>query len=99
MRHRRRAGLIALNAALLTLLGVVTLSTNATAQNDQRRARGEYTMVAGELLGLNNEAVYIIDAANNEMLGLYWEQSRRTLQPIGYRNLEFDAQQQGGGRR
>jgi len=98
MRHRRRAGLLALNIVLLGLLGVATLATRADAQDDTRRPRGEYTMVSGEILGIQNEAIYLVDAANNELFGVYWQPGRRQLEPIGYRDIALDAER-GGGRR
>jgi hypothetical protein len=91
-RRRSSRGLVALNAALLVALAGVTLAPPADAQNQSgvTRARGEYTMVGGEISGGNANAVYIVDAANREMIALYWDEARRVMQGVGYRDLATD---------
>jgi hypothetical protein len=87
-------GLLALNAFLLLVLAAVTLAPGAHAQAGGRptaRARGEYTMVSGRIVGGNSHAVYVVDTTNQEMLALLWNQSSRALDVIGYRNLSADA--------
>ncbi len=101
MRHeqtsRRHSGLIAINLALVAILAVITLlPTDAEAQ--QRRARGDYTMVAGEVQGLTEAAIYIVDSNNSEMVALRWDNSRRSLAPIGFRDLAADSRAARGGR-
>ncbi len=90
-------GLIALNIAMVGLLGVVTLVPAADAQRS-RRARGEYTMVAGKVTGLEAAGVYIIDANNEELVAVRWNQSQNKLEPLGYRNLAEDAAAARSGR-
>lgn len=87
-----RGRLIVLNAVLLGALGVVSLAPHAGAQSQGQptRARGEYTMVGGSMSGGNSNAVYILDAANREMVTLRWDSSRRSLSGIGYRDLTTD---------
>lgn len=82
--------LIALNLALLAALGGVSLAPRAGAQNQLDRARGEYTLVGGMISGGNSNAIYVLDAANREMIALVYEQSRRTVQGVGYRDLATD---------
>jgi|TARA_R110000782_G_scaffold53205_4_gene113412 hypothetical protein len=84
--------LIALNAALLALLMVVSVAPDAGAQAPMQpsRARGEYTMVGGQISGGNSNAVYILDAANREMITLRWDSSRRQMLGVGYRDLTTD---------
>lgn len=85
--------LIALNAALLVVLGLVSI---ANAQPGAR-ARGNYAMVGGEYLGGGGaNAVYILDAANQELIAVKWDESRKVLDGIGYRDLSKDAQQRSG---
>lgn len=93
-RARSVAGpLIALNAGLLVVLGIVSI---AQAQPGAR-ARGNYAMVGGEYLGGGGaNAVYILDAANQELIAVKWDESRKVLDGIGYRDLNKDAQQRGG---
>lgn len=80
------------NALLLTLLLLVTLGpfTTARAQpaDAPQRARGQYAMVRSDI-GQSSDVVYLLDAANQEIIALVWERDR--LQPLGWRNLESDA--------
>ncbi len=85
--------LIALNVGLLVVLGVVSI---AQAQPGAR-ARGNYAMVGGEYLGGGGaNAVYILDAANQELIAVKWDEGRKVLDGIGYRDLSKDAQMRGG---
>lgn len=85
--------LVALNAVLLVVLGIVSI---AHAQPGAR-ARGNYAMVGGEYLGGRGaNAVYILDAANQELIAVKWDESRKVLDGIGYRDLNKDAQQRSG---
>ncbi|GAB5497200.1 MAG: hypothetical protein Phyf2KO_22800 [Phycisphaerales bacterium] len=94
-RARLGAGhLIALNAALLGVLGVVSI---AVAQPQDNRARGDYAMVGGEYLGGGSgNAVYILDASNQELIAVRWDTSRKVLDGIGYRDLNNDSKQRAG---
>lgn len=93
-----RVALVALNAVLLLVLGVVTLSPSAAAQQAQR-PRGEYILLGGQMTGSPTSAVHVIDTSNQEMITLRWSQSGKTFEGLGYRNLRLDAQVgQGGGR-
>ncbi|MEE8154235.1 MAG: hypothetical protein V3T53_04665 [Phycisphaerales bacterium] len=91
----RRAGsnlrsLLAINAALLGLLALVSFAPAAGAQG---RGRGDYTMVGGGANGANSAVVYIIDAANQEMIAATFNVNTRVLDGVGYRNLAQDAAQ------
>ncbi|MBL8762088.1 MAG: hypothetical protein JNL50_12380 [Phycisphaerae bacterium] len=89
--------LAVVNGALILALGLVMLSAPATAQpGNPARARGEYTMVAGKTVSGSNAAVYILDAANREMVAVRWDQTRKSLVGIGYRNLDTDSKAQPG---
>jgi hypothetical protein len=81
-------GLIALNAALLTVLAAVTFGAAADAQG---RVRGEYTMVAGEVNGSESSAVYIADVSNQELIAIAYNINTKTLDGIAYVNLAADA--------
>ncbi len=91
--------LIMLNAALLAILAAVVFSPSANAQNRPNRARGEYTMVSGEFQGASENAIWILDAANQELLALRWNHSQKKLDGIGFRDLSRDAAQTGRGGR
>ncbi len=101
MNRKQKNGLLVLNATLLAALALVTFAPIADAQRNRsvNRARGEYTMVAGQVQGLAEAAIYIIDSNNEELVAVRWDQSRQDLAPIGYRNLALDARgTRGGGR-
>jgi len=80
--------LLALNAALLILLAVVTF---APAVSAQARSRGEYTMAVGGVNGLQSSALYIVDTVNQELIVLGYNPSTKRLDGIGYRNLAADS--------
>lgn len=84
----RLRGLLALNGALLALLGAVTFGPSADAQY---RARGQYTMVAGGADGANSAVVYIVDSVNQELVAVTYNTQTKLLDGVGYRNLRADA--------
>jgi len=86
-------GLIALNLVAVALLCLVTFAQNASGQPSRTRVAGEYTMVSGNLQGRSEDAVYIIDARNREMLVLVWERTQQKLSPVGggFRNFDADS--------
>ena len=96
--HRR--ALVALNLTLLTLVAVVTFAPLTSAQVATNRARGEYSMVGGQITGGTPSVIYIIDSNNDEMVALRWNNGRSLLEPIGFRDLTSDVkiQNQGGPR-
>jgi len=89
----RYRGLIALNLLAIALLCVVTFSQDATAQPSRSRVAGEYTMVSGKVQGRTEDAIYIIDTRNREMVAILYDRSQRRLVPIGagYRNFIVDS--------
>ncbi len=80
--------LVALNAALLVLLAVVTFAPAADAQG---RRRGIFTMVGGGVQGSTSSAVYVVDTVNQELMVLTYSQATKRLDGLGYRNLAADA--------
>ena len=94
MNPRTTRRLLAANALFLTLLGVATLwpTPSADAQpNLQPRLRGEYTMVAGRTVMGGAEVVYVVDTVNRELIAVRWDQGKKSLVGIGYRNLDGDS--------
>lgn len=87
---REHRGLLALNAVLIMALLVVTFAPAADAQRDARR-RGAYAMVPARALGFTEAAIWIVDAANQEMIAMRYDRSNKQLRFLGYRNLEADA--------
>lgn len=99
MTDRRVGGLIALNLGLLGVLGLVSLGPDASAQptsgqaspSQPTRARGDYTMVAGEIRAGNASAIWLMDKSNQELVAVRWDEGRKILDGIGYRSLIDDA--------
>lgn len=88
---RTNTKLLALNGALLVLVaGLALWPSNAAGQPNPGRIRGEYTMVSGKTVMGNGDAVYVLDSANRELVAMRWDQGRRSLVGIGYRNLDAD---------
>ena len=93
---RSASGLVAINAGLLAALALVVFvppaGTNAQPAAAApgaavNRARGTYTMVAGRVQGQVESAIYIVDAANQEMIAMKWDRSRKQLKGLGYQDL------------
>jgi hypothetical protein len=91
--------LLTLNIVLLALLGAVSLASSTSAQQGAGRARGVYTMVAGQIQPLEESAIYIVDANNQEIIAMHWDQGQRKLAPLGHRSMSTDSQVKTGGRR
>jgi hypothetical protein len=88
--------LVVLNAALLAGLVLVMWSQTAGAQNSAERPangrnRGEYTMISGKTNAGGADAIYVLDAANQEVIALRWDVAKQSLTGIGYRNLIADS--------
>ncbi len=95
--HRRSGlgrGLLALNVALLVGLGLVSLAPFAGAQGGAgqgSRALGEYSVVGGATIGGVSSVIYVLDTANRELIALSWNDSTKSLEGVGYRDLSQDS--------
>lgn len=97
--------LVWLNGVLLAALAVVTIGQRAGAQpgggagggrsggalSPADRARGDYTLVTGRMQGGTAGAVWILDAANQELLALSWDRTHDRFNIIGHRSVTNDA--------
>lgn len=95
-RGKRVGGLVVLNLALLGVLGAVSFSPMADAQsansaNSTTRARGEYSIVGGATIGGVSSVIYVLDTINRELIALNWNDSTKSLEGVGYRDLSLDA--------
>jgi len=80
--------LILLNAALLAALAAVSFVPAADAQ--QARVRGQHSMIPARVQGLTSEGVVIADSGNMEIVFTYWDDSRKTLSFMGFRDMRAD---------
>lgn len=55
------------------------------------RPRGDYTLVTGRMQGGTAGAIYIFDAANQELLALSWDRTHDRFNIIGHRSVTSDA--------
>jgi hypothetical protein len=93
---RRHPKLLALNAALLAGLAFAALMPRAAdaqpgANPQAGRLRGDYTLIAGRYQGGTASAIYIIDAANQELIALSWDRTNNRINPLGHRSLLDDS--------
>jgi len=86
----RHKGLVAVNAGLLVVLAGVVVTPMAFGQKAANRGRGDYTMVTAKILGAEQDGLYIVDSANQEMVCLQFDRSRQAMKFIGYRDLGAD---------
>lgn len=91
MRRRRSNGLVLLNAMLLAGLAMVVFAPSSADAQNAARPRGQYTMVASQILGGVERGVFIVDATSMQMLALRYDLGRREMIPIGHRDLAADA--------
>jgi hypothetical protein len=105
MKPFARRELVALNAALLAVLAVVTvwpaarsLLDGSPALAQANRPRGQYLVVSGDMTGPPSHAIYIMDTVNLEMIALRWERSKNDFIGLGYKNIAEDSKTAGGGR-
>lgn len=99
MHARYRSWLITLNIALVGALAAVMFVGDAFARQGSNRPRGEYTLVGGESQGIAESVIWIVDATNQELLVLRWQQSDKSLKGVGFRDLAEDSRRAEGDRR
>ncbi|MDQ7013973.1 MAG: hypothetical protein Q9O74_08780 [Planctomycetota bacterium] len=96
MAPRRRL-LLATNLTLAAGIAIAAVSLPANGTQQPNRARGQYTMLAGDVRsGGNASVVYLIDSVNEEMIAVRWDDNQNALQGIDYRSLAKDAEPRQG---
>jgi hypothetical protein len=86
-------GLLGVNLALLIALAVVSILPEpdaSVAAQPAGRGRGDYTLVSGRSQGSTASTIYILDAVNQELIAVRWNDSRRMLEGLDYRDLGGD---------
>ncbi|CAN5870819.1 hypothetical protein BH11PLA1_BH11PLA1_15480 [soil metagenome] len=93
---RRRAVpiLLAVNCLLLIALGAAALGQGVSPLAASR-ARGQYVVVPGKILGSPTNAIYILDTANEELVAVRWNKTGQRLDGIGFRDIIADAASAG----
>lgn len=92
--HARHRTLIVVNCVLAVAVAGVAMTSSVTGQPGTARSRGNYTAISANMQGGNASAVFVLDASNQEMVAVRWNDSRRSLEGIGFRNLAEDAKTQ-----
>ncbi len=98
MSRKSLGGLIVINVVLIAVLALLSFTPQtAEAQLGGGRRAGDYLMVAGTLPGRDSNAVYIIDLNNAAMMAVNYDNTQRTLTPLGSaRDLTADFTPAGG---
>lgn len=97
--NRARSVLIAVNALLLGVLVVVSVSPGQpAAPGPASRARGQYTLVSNKVSGGSSSQVFILDSANDELIAVKWDRAGQRLEAIGFRDIVNDSAANGRGR-
>ncbi len=91
MRRRRSGPLVLLNAMLLGALALVAFAPADAGAQNAARPRGQYTLLASQILGGQERGVFIVDGTSMQMLALRYDLGRREMIPIGHRDLAADA--------
>jgi hypothetical protein len=91
-QRRWPRGLVVLNVALLTILGVVSITPQVDAQSSpiNMRVRGDYSVVGGKTLGENASTIFVLDSENRELVSLRWNDSTKAIEGVGFRDLVRD---------
>jgi hypothetical protein len=92
----RTRRLVALNVVLLVFFGGAVLAARTGSAQPMVRGRGDYTMVGGKIQGGSGNAIYVLDGANQQLIAVRWNDSRKTLEGLDYRDLAQDAAANAG---
>jgi len=85
----RRVAHAALGAAL-GAAALAMLTGPLSAQSAPQRPAGDYIVVGGATTGGFTDVVYVLDTANRELVALRWNDSTKSLEGTGYRDLLDD---------
>lgn len=88
MNRRSLSVLFTLNMVLLAVLAMITLTSEPAAA--QFGLRGDYTMIAGEVTGREQAAVYILDLKTQRMASVLFDSRNNRLQVVAGRDVSND---------
>lgn len=90
MNARTLGGLIAVNAALLIGLAVASFSGTPSARAQAARP-GDYTMIAGNVAGRNNQqVVYVIETQTSRVVALLYSSANNSVEVLDGRVIGTD---------
>jgi hypothetical protein len=90
-RKRQIAALLIGNGLIAGYLILPDANAQPANRGDTARARGDYTMVSGRTNQGGPSVVYIVDSSNQELVALRWDQTKKVMGGVGYRNLAADS--------
>lgn len=91
MKKESLGALIALNIALLVALLLVFVLPVGEVQGQARRGRGDYSMIAGEVVGRENQsAIYIAELKSFQLAAIMFDSRANRIDLIGVRNMAKD---------
>lgn len=98
MKKNASRPLIALNAALAAgLAALVWASADSGAQpSAPTRVRGQYTLISGRAATGNANAIYVLDAANSELLAMRWDSGKNAFTNMSLRDIDADRRAEPG---
>lgn len=95
MTQRSLSVLIVLNAILLA---AIALTFGPVEKAEAQLGGGSYLMLAGNIVGAQQQVVYIMDTRSGEVRALTVNSANKRVEPIGKRNISDDLKGNGGGR-
>jgi len=91
MKKDSLGALIALNIALLVALLLVFVLPVGEVEGQARRGRGDYGMIAGEVVGRENQsAIYIAELKSFQLAAIMFDSRSNRIDLIGVRNMAKD---------
>lgn len=89
MNRRHFRSLLALNMVLVGVLALVSVAPSSDAQS-RTRSRGDYAMLSGRVIGSSEQALWIVDSGNQELMVMRWDRGKHSVKSVGYRDLATD---------
>lgn len=88
MNKQSLGALLALNGVLLAALAVIGLTPQPAPA--QQFVRSQYIMVAGDVVGRAEQAIYVIELNTGRVAALIFNGSNKTLEPVDGRSILND---------
>jgi hypothetical protein len=95
MNKQALAVLVLVNVMLLALLSLVVLTPEPAQAQRLGGAGGEYAMVAGDVNGRQQDAVYIVNLRTSAVAALMFNSGTGEFEPIARRLISDDINETG----